>query len=62
MITEPSVGGVVMDDAEIKRHVDDIARFVLSRPVALMVLVLGSLLWVWTGLMYSSVIPTGYFR
>ena len=54
MITEPSIGGVVMDDAEIKRHVDDITRFVLSRPVALMVLVLGPLLWVWTGLMFSS--------
>ncbi|MFB7842155.1 hypothetical protein [Microbacterium sp. NPDC056052] len=43
-----------MDDAEIKRHVDDIARFVLSRPSALVVLVLGPLLRVWTGLMFSS--------
>ncbi|WP_439902358.1 hypothetical protein [Microbacterium azadirachtae] len=54
MIIEPTAGGVVMDDAEIKRHVDDIARFTLTRPIALMVLVLGPLLWLWTGLMFSA--------
>jgi len=55
MIIEPTAGGVVMDEAEIRRHVGDVTRFALSRPAALVLLVLAPLLWVWSGLTFSAV-------
>ena len=54
MNIEPSAGGVVMDEAEIRRHASDITRSALSRLVALVLLVLAPLLWIWIGLTYSA--------